>query len=145
MISIQIFVSIAALITVAHSQSLNVANKCSYDVFLFTQTSFGTIANNLVVAAGATQDMGISSDWDGAINVGMYHLLPDISFDFLNPCLGTGCNSDGTQCTTGGPTWNGVTPFSRGEFNFVSDDEFLFSDLTCYSQYHFVSTLYQDL
>jgi hypothetical protein len=45
--------------------------------------------------------MGISSDWDGAINVG------------------TGCNGDGTQCNTGGPTWNGVTPFSRAEFNFV--------------------------
>lgn len=44
----------------------------------------------------------ISNDWDGAINVG------------------TGCNGDGTQCNTGGPTWNGATPFSRAEFNFVS-------------------------
>jgi hypothetical protein len=30
---------------------------------------------------------------------------------------GTGCNSNGV-CETGGPTWNGQTPFSRAEINF---------------------------
>ena len=51
-------------------QSLSVTNKCDYSVFLFTQTSDGTVSNDLTVAAGASQDMGISSNWDGAINVG---------------------------------------------------------------------------
>ncbi|KAN0085979.1 hypothetical protein V8E55_007113 [Tylopilus felleus] len=62
-------------------------------------TSYGSIQNNVNVAAGASHNMGISSNWDGVINVG------------------TGCNGAGS-CTTGGPTWNGVTPFSRAEFNF---------------------------
>jgi hypothetical protein len=43
--------------------------------------------------------MGVSSDWNGAINVG------------------TGCNSGGS-CATGGPNWDGRTPFSRAEINF---------------------------
>jgi hypothetical protein len=43
--------------------------------------------------------MGVSSDWNGAINVG------------------TGCNSAGS-CATGGPNWDGRTPFSRAEINF---------------------------
>ncbi|EIM88938.1 Osmotin thaumatin-like protein [Stereum hirsutum FP-91666 SS1] len=90
----------AAAVGSASAQSLKVVNQCPETVFLFTQTSFGSIANNVQVAAGATQDMAISTDWDGAINVG------------------SGCNSDGTVCTTGGPTWNGATPFSRAEFNF---------------------------
>ncbi|EIW84245.1 Osmotin thaumatin-like protein [Coniophora puteana RWD-64-598 SS2] len=90
--------SIAAIAAVASAQSVNVVNKCSDAVTLFTQSSFGTIDNNVNVAAGATNDMHISSDWDGAINVG------------------TGCN--GNTCTTGGPTWDGQTPFSRAEFNF---------------------------
>lgn len=34
--------------------------------------------------------------------------------------IGTGCNSDGSTCNTGGPHWDGDTPFSRAEFNFVS-------------------------
>lgn len=63
-------VAVAALAGVARAQSLSVVNKCSEDVFLFQQSSFGTISNNVAVAAGATQDMGISSNWDGAINVG---------------------------------------------------------------------------
>ncbi|KAH0834885.1 Osmotin thaumatin-like protein [Lanmaoa asiatica] len=93
--------ALAALVTVAQAQSLTVVNKCSESVFLYTQTSFGSIANNVNVAAGASANMGISSNWDGAVNVG------------------TGCNSAGS-CTTGGPTWNGVTPFSRAEFNFYA-------------------------
>lgn len=39
-------------------------------------------------------------------------------FDFCG--TGTGCNSEGTSCTTGGPIWDGRTPFSRAEFSFVS-------------------------
>ncbi|EIW80398.1 Osmotin thaumatin-like protein [Coniophora puteana RWD-64-598 SS2] len=94
--------ALAAVASVAQAQSLNVVNSCSEDVILFTQTSFGTIDNYVAVAAGASSDMGISSDWDGAINVG------------------TGCNSDASTCTTGGPTWDGETPFSRAEFNFYA-------------------------
>ena len=56
---------------VSNAQSLEVVNKCSENVFLSTQTSFGTINNNIVVSAGATTNMGISSNWDGAVNVGM--------------------------------------------------------------------------
>ncbi|KAF7976506.1 hypothetical protein HWV62_6311 [Athelia sp. TMB] len=93
--------AVAVLTGFANAQSLHVVNKCSSSVFLFTQTSYGSIDNNVVVAAGATQPMGISANWDGAINVG------------------TGCNAAGTSCTTGGPQWDGVTPFSRAEFNFV--------------------------
>ncbi|EGO04076.1 hypothetical protein SERLA73DRAFT_175820, partial [Serpula lacrymans var. lacrymans S7.3] len=99
------FRSILALATVAtavSAQSLNVVNSCSESVLLFTQTSFGTIDNNVVVAAGASANMGISSNWDGAVNVG------------------TGCTSDGSSCTTGAPTWDGSTPFSRAEFNFYA-------------------------
>lgn len=92
--------ALAAVAAVASAQSLNVVNKCSEGVTLFTQSSFGTIDNNVNVAAGATADMHISNNWDGAINVG------------------TGCS--GTQCTTGGPTWDGQTPFSRAEFNFYA-------------------------
>jgi len=91
----------SALATAVTAQTLNVVNNCGEEVFLFTQTSFGTIANNLLVAPGATQNMGISSNWDGAINVG------------------TGCSASGV-CTTGGPTWDGSTPFSRAEFNFFA-------------------------
>ena len=62
--------ALAALVTVAQAQSLTVDNKCSESVFLYTQNSFGTIDNNVNVAAGASTNMGISSNWDGAINVG---------------------------------------------------------------------------
>ncbi|KAF8584067.1 Osmotin, thaumatin-like protein [Ramaria rubella] len=93
---------LSTLLASAAAQSLNVVNKCSEEVFLFTQTSFGTIANNLVVPAGATQNMGISSNWDGAVNVG------------------TGCGNNVNSCATGGPTWNGQTPFSRAEFNWFA-------------------------
>lgn len=55
----------------ASATSLKVVNECTQELFLFTQTSYGSVANNVAVAAGATLDMGISSDWDGAINVGM--------------------------------------------------------------------------
>ncbi|KAE9390917.1 Osmotin, thaumatin-like protein [Gymnopus androsaceus JB14] len=83
-------------------QHLSVVNKCHESVFLFTQTSTGTISNDVTLAAGATHNMGISKNWDGAINVG------------------TGCNSGGSKCTTGGPTWDGNSPFSRAEFNFAA-------------------------
>ncbi|KAH7910748.1 Osmotin thaumatin-like protein [Hygrophoropsis aurantiaca] len=101
MIALTLLVS-AALATVANAQSLEVVNSCTEGVFLYTQTSFGTIDNNVAVAAGASTNMGISTNWDGAINVG------------------TGCSSDGSTCTTGGPTWDGDTPFSRAEFNFYA-------------------------
>jgi hypothetical protein len=72
--------------------SLSVYNNCEgLPVFLFTQSSFGSIAQNVVVQPYETVNMQISSDWDGAINVG------------------TGCNGDGSSCTTGGPTWDGVS------------------------------------
>nr|GAT55210.1 predicted protein [Mycena chlorophos] len=97
-------VSFAALAAVAAAApSLHVDNLCPVSVFLFTQTSFGSISNNVHLAAGEKgHGMDISSNWDGAINVG------------------TGCNSDGTSCTTGGPQWDGVTPFSRAEFNYYA-------------------------
>ncbi|KAF8839657.1 Osmotin, thaumatin-like protein [Paxillus ammoniavirescens] len=94
--------ALSALVTLSRAQSLNVVNKCGESVLLFTQSSFGTVANYVNVAAGASANLGISSNWDGAVNVG------------------TGCNSDASACTTGGPTWNGVTPFSRAEFNFYA-------------------------
>nr|GAT55209.1 predicted protein [Mycena chlorophos] len=91
------FVSLAAFVAVAAAQSIIVDNLCSVPVFLFTQTGFGSISNNVHLAAGQTgYGMGISSNWDGAINVG------------------TGCNSDGSSCTTDG------TPFSRAEFNYYA-------------------------
>jgi hypothetical protein len=68
--SLSTFAVLSTFLASATAQSLNVVNKCSEEVFLFTQTSFGTIANNLQVQAGATQNMGISSNWDGAVNVG---------------------------------------------------------------------------
>ncbi|KIJ45428.1 hypothetical protein M422DRAFT_67199 [Sphaerobolus stellatus SS14] len=92
----------AVFIARAQAASLNVVNKCNIPVFLFTQSSSGTIANNLNVAAGATQNMGISANWNGAINVG------------------TGCNANGQNCATGGPTYDGRTPFSRAELNFAT-------------------------
>jgi hypothetical protein len=70
MISALLSIVLATLATIAEAQSLQVANMCSEGVLLFTQTSFGTINNNIVLAAGASTDMGISSDWDGAVNVG---------------------------------------------------------------------------
>jgi hypothetical protein len=55
----------------ALSSTVQVVNRCSFDTFLFTQTSDGTIKqNNVFVAPGATLSMGVSSDWNGAINVG---------------------------------------------------------------------------
>jgi hypothetical protein len=91
----------ATLLAFVNAASLNVVNQCGSDLFLFTQSSFGTINQNVDIAAGTTVNMDISDDWDGAVNVG------------------TNCNSDGSQCDTGGPTWDGTTPFSRAEFNFV--------------------------
>jgi len=85
----------------AQAQSLVVVNRCGENVFLFTQTSFGNIANDVTVAPGASTDMGINSNWDGAINVG------------------TQCDGSGS-CATGGPVWDGATPFSRAEFNFYA-------------------------
>ncbi|KAF7296512.1 hypothetical protein HMN09_01058000 [Mycena chlorophos] len=103
MVTTSRFASLAALVGVAAAQSLIVNNQCSVGVYLFTQTSFGSIANGVSLSAGQTgYNMGISSNWDGAINVG------------------TGCASDGSSCTTGGPTWDGETPFSRAEFNFYA-------------------------
>ena len=110
--------ALAALAAVAQAQSLNVVNKCTETVFLYTQTSFGTINNNVFVAAGASANLGISSNWDGAVNVGESLVVRQHLGTILLTLVGTGCNSAGS-CTTGGPTWDGVTPFSRAEFNFV--------------------------
>lgn len=99
----------AAAVGSASAQSLKVVNQCPDTVFLFTQTSYGSIANNVQVAAGATQDMAISTDWDGAINVGMSRSNTHRKYivkRYIDE-TGSGCNSDGTVCTTGGPTWNG--------------------------------------
>jgi hypothetical protein len=59
-----------AVTSAAAAQSLHVYNKCVFPVQLFTQTSYGSIGNNFNVASGATQAMGISPNWAGAINVG---------------------------------------------------------------------------
>jgi hypothetical protein len=73
MASVLSLLAVAAVtFAVADAQSLEVVNKCNEDVFLFTQSSFGTIDNNIMVSAGASTDMGISSNWDGAVNVGEY-------------------------------------------------------------------------
>lgn len=64
--------SLVALAAYASAQSLTVVNQCGNDVFLYTQNSFGTISNNVALASGATQNLGISSDWDGAVNVGQW-------------------------------------------------------------------------
>lgn len=66
------FALISALVAVVSAQTLNVVNKCSESVFLNTASSSGTIANDVTLAAGATRNMGISSNWNGAINVGKY-------------------------------------------------------------------------
>jgi hypothetical protein len=70
-------IAAAVFVAVTNAQSLEVVNNCNENVFLYTQTSFGTINNNIVVSAGASTNMGISSNWDGAVNIGMpfsYHL-----------------------------------------------------------------------
>lgn len=58
------------LSTLSRAQSLTVVNSCSFGVFLYTTNSYGSIDQNVQVGAGVTTDLGISSDWDGAINVG---------------------------------------------------------------------------
>ena len=50
-----------ALVVVAQAQSLNVVNKCTETALLYTQTSYGSIQNNVNVAAGGSHNMGISS------------------------------------------------------------------------------------
>jgi len=97
---LSITLALAAIAGVS-AQSLVVNNNCGEDVLLFTQSSNGGIGQNVQVSAGQQGvDMGISPDWDGAVNVG------------------TNCAPDGSSCSTGGPTWDGSTPFSRAEFNF---------------------------
>lgn len=66
------FTLISALAAIVSAQTLNVVNKCQQSVFLNTVSSSGTIANDVTLAAGATRNMGISSNWNGAINVGKY-------------------------------------------------------------------------
>lgn len=60
----------AAFVTVAQAQSLTVVNKCSESVFLYTQTSYGSIDNDVTVASGGSANLGISSNWAGAVNAG---------------------------------------------------------------------------
>ena len=120
MSSLFTFAVFSILLASAAAQSLNVVNLCSEEVFLFTQTSFGTISNNIQVPAGATQNMGISSNWDGAVNVGKCssEVGPHPFYSYYL-VAGTGCGSDVNSCATGGPAWDGQTPFSRAEFNWV--------------------------
>lgn len=70
--TLSLFLLAIVFATVADAQSLQVVNKCSVDVFLFTQTSTGTIKNDVSLAAQGSADMGISSNWDGAVNIGVY-------------------------------------------------------------------------
>ncbi|EIM81189.1 Osmotin thaumatin-like protein [Stereum hirsutum FP-91666 SS1] len=109
---------IAAVAALVHAQSLNVVNSCPHPVFLYMQSSFGTIDNNVAVAAGQSANLHISSNWDGAVNVG------------------TGCNAEGTACTTGGPTWDGRTPFSRAEFNWWAVPGIVTYDLSMFYGYN---------
>ncbi|KIJ35375.1 hypothetical protein M422DRAFT_262335 [Sphaerobolus stellatus SS14] len=92
----------ALLVSNTHAASLKVYNKCTGTVFLNTASSSGTIAHNVLLGAGKSTDMRISANWNGAINVG------------------TGCDASGRTCTTGGPTWDGRTPFSRAELNYAA-------------------------
>lgn len=63
---------IAALLVLnVRAASLKVFNKCTGTVFLNTASSSGTIAGNVLLGAGKTADMRISSNWNGAINVGV--------------------------------------------------------------------------
>ncbi|KAG2352912.1 thaumatin [Suillus spraguei] len=94
---------LAAIMTVVQAQSLNVVNSCSEPVFLFTQTDFGSIDNNVTI---------------GEARVQTYLLAP--TGTALSTSVSTGCNDNGSTCTTGGPTWDGSTPFSRAEFNFYA-------------------------
>jgi hypothetical protein len=71
-----------AVTSSAAAQSLHVYNKCPFPVQLFTQTSYGSIGNNFNVASGATQAMGISPNWAGAINVGEYTKRVSINTDY---------------------------------------------------------------
>ncbi|KAF7968395.1 hypothetical protein HWV62_30675 [Athelia sp. TMB] len=113
--------AVAALAAMANAQSLNVVNKCSEDVFLFTQTSFGTIATDVTVAAGASTNMGISSNWDGAISTG------------------TGCSSDGSTCTTVDACSGGALPAGGGGCvnNAGPGPNSPFYYNTCYNAYAF--------
>lgn len=62
--------ALVATAATANAQSLTVVNDCGESLLLFTQTSYGTIDNYVNVGAGASVDMGISTNWDGAVNVG---------------------------------------------------------------------------
>ncbi|KIJ43901.1 hypothetical protein M422DRAFT_60285 [Sphaerobolus stellatus SS14] len=103
---------ISLVLTQVLAVSLNVNNSCNHTVLLFTQTSFGDIRNNIRLRAGDTQDMAITPDWVGAINVG------------------TRCRKCSGKCMTGGPSWNGETPFSRAEFNWIPDSGKVFYDVS---------------
>ena len=70
MSTLQLLALVAAIAAVTHAQSLTVVNDCSESVLLYTQTSYGSISNYVNVNAGASVDMGISTNWDGAVNVG---------------------------------------------------------------------------
>jgi hypothetical protein len=75
---------LAAIVAVAQAQSLNVVNSCSESVFLYTETSYGTVDNNVNVAAGQSANLGISSNWDGNVNVGKC-VTPLLSFPLNRP------------------------------------------------------------
>ena len=70
MSTLQLLALVAAIAAVTHAQSLTIVNDCSESVLLYTQTSYGSISNYVNVNAGASIDMGISTNWDGAVNVG---------------------------------------------------------------------------
>lgn len=131
MSTLSLLALVAAAALTAHAQSMTVVNSCDQSVFLYTQESYGSIKNKVIVDSNSSIDMGISPDWDGAINVGEWMDRASHNFShstLLSPSTashadlqGTNCTTDGSVCTTGGPTWDGTTPFSRAEFNFVSE------------------------
>lgn len=62
---------LSAWIWQIHAQRLRVFNTCgSTTVFLNTVTTRGHINNNINIPTGETADMEISTDWEGAINIG---------------------------------------------------------------------------
>lgn len=63
-------IAAAAFAAAVKATSLTVVNRCNEEVLLFTQTSFGSINNNVQIGAGGSANLGISSNWDGAVNVG---------------------------------------------------------------------------
>lgn len=61
----------ASCVCGSYALGLTVENGCPA-VFLNTETTRGSIRNNVNVPSGSTIDMEISDDWEGAVNIGMH-------------------------------------------------------------------------